>query len=138
MRHKNDPADPSVNAVKIGKSLKSVEMMSLECIMVVFDGFYSLELIYLVNYAQISHFSCFPYILYRKLVKITFCLLPTCSIPHRKLKFAREVYFTIRMISWNFCVWYIFRNWMGKRSVLARSVYLCGCMNPWGVLRSQK
>ena len=40
MSPKYDPADPPVNAVKIWKSLKSVEMMSVECIMVVFDGFY--------------------------------------------------------------------------------------------------
>ena len=38
--------DPAVNARKILESLKSVEMMSVECIMDVFDGFYSSELTY--------------------------------------------------------------------------------------------
>ena len=53
-------------------------------------------------------FSCFPYILYMKRLKITFCLLPTCSTPQRKLKFAGELSFTIRMIFWNFGDVYIF------------------------------
>ena len=59
MSPQNDPLDPPVNAVKIWKLLKSVEMMSVECIMVKFDGFYLLELIYLANYAKISHFQLF-------------------------------------------------------------------------------
>ena len=33
--------------------------MSVECIMVVFDDFYSMELIYLANYAKISLFQLF-------------------------------------------------------------------------------
>ena len=40
MRPENDPGDPPVIAVKLWKSLKSIEMMSVECIMVVFNGFY--------------------------------------------------------------------------------------------------
>ena len=59
MSPQNDPLDPPVNAVKIWKLLKSVEMMSVECIMVKFDGFYSLELTYLANYAKISYFQLF-------------------------------------------------------------------------------
>ena len=47
-------------------------------------------------------FSCFPYTLYRKRLKITFCLLPTCSTPQRKLTFAGELSLTIKMICWNF------------------------------------
>ena len=53
MSPQNDPLDPPVNAVKIWKLLKSVKMMSFECIMVKFDGFYSLELTYLANNAKI-------------------------------------------------------------------------------------
>ena len=34
-------------------------MLSVECIMVVFDDFYSLELIYLVNYGKINHLQLF-------------------------------------------------------------------------------
>ena len=67
--------------------------MSVECFMVVFDGFYLQDRIYLANYAKISHFIYFLYILYGKWPKITFCLLPTCSIPQRKLKFAGEIFF---------------------------------------------
>ena len=52
--------------------------------------------------------SCFTYILYMKWLKITFCLLPSCSNPQRKLKFTGELLFTIRMIFWNFGVGYIF------------------------------
>ena len=37
---------------------------------------------------QSSIFSCFSYMLYRKWLKITFFLLPTCFTPQRKLKFA--------------------------------------------------
>ena len=35
----NDPCDFPVNLVKFWKSFKIVEMMSIECIMVVLDGF---------------------------------------------------------------------------------------------------
>ena len=48
-----------MNAVTFGKSLKSVEMMSVEYLMVVFDGFDTLELKYLANYATISHLAVF-------------------------------------------------------------------------------
>ena len=105
---KNDPPDPPVNAVKNWKSLKGVEMMSVECIMVVFDGSYLLELIYLAKYAKISHFQLFSIHSMWKWLKLTFCLLPTCSTPQRKLEFAGELSFTIRMISWNFDVGYNF------------------------------
>ena len=41
MSPEDDLGDPQVNAVKLWKSSKSVKMMSGECIMVVFDCFYS-------------------------------------------------------------------------------------------------
>ena len=34
-------------------------MISVECIMVKVDGFYSLELLYLADYAKISQFELF-------------------------------------------------------------------------------
>ena len=37
----------------------------------------------------------------RKWLKITLCLLPTYSTPQRKLDFAGEISFTIKIISWN-------------------------------------
>ena len=57
MSPENDPWGPPVNAVKFWKSLKSIEMMSVEFIMVKYDGFCSLELIYLANYSKISYFQ---------------------------------------------------------------------------------
>ena len=67
-------------------------MISVDCIMVVFDSFYSLELIYLANYANISHYQAFPYILFKKWLKITFCFLKACSFSQRKLKFEGELF----------------------------------------------
>ena len=69
-------------------------------------------------------FSCLTYILHRRWLKITFCVFPKCSTPQKKLKFTGKLSLSIRMISWNFRVGYIFQNQVGEQSVLARSVNL--------------
>ena len=71
-----------------------------------------------------GHLQRFLYVLYRKWLKVTFCFLPTCSTPQRKLKFAGDLFFTISIIFWNFGVSYTFKNQMAERSLLARPVHL--------------
>ena len=46
-----------IKVIKLAKNddfLKTILMMSVEFIVVVFNGFFSLELIYLANYAKIN------------------------------------------------------------------------------------
>ena len=73
--------------------------MYVECIMAVFDGFYSMKLIYLANYAKISDFQLFPKHLHTKWLKITFSYFPACFTTQRMLNFTVELYFTIKTIS---------------------------------------
>ena len=51
--------------------------MPVECIIVLFDDFYELELIYLANY---------PKVLYRKWLKITFYILHSLDLLYTSVK----------------------------------------------------
>ena len=72
--------------------------MSVECIMVKFDGFYSWELTYLANYAKLSHFQLFSINFMQEKAQNHILLAPDLLHPSEKAEICREISFTIRMI----------------------------------------
>ena len=67
--------------------------MSLECIMVVFDGLYSLELLYLANYAKTSHFQLFSMHFIQEMAQNHILLALDLFHPSEKAEIRRGTFF---------------------------------------------